>query len=337
MNIKKVACLTMSIMLVGSILIGCGKSQQTSGTSGNSVAQYPTKEVEFVVPSSAGGGSDLNARTIADIAQKNKFTPKSFMVVNKPGGSGAVSFSYVYNKKGDPNTLMVLHSGQVMSAIVNKSPVKADMLTYIGTVALDELTLCINTNGKYKDMDSLLKAIKENPESIKIGGSQRGNGDHLAFEMLNKYTKSKFAYVQFNSSGDAMSALLGGHIDVGIFNPIECIGQIEAKKVAPVAIFAPQRLSGIFKDAPTFKELGYKEIQVEEIRAIAGPPNMPAEAVKFYEDCLKKVTETEEWKKNYIEKNMLTNHYLNSEDTKKYLTEQSKLYESFFKEVGLIQ
>lgn len=329
---KKSISLLISLALVAGILGGCGNS-----SSKKEEAKYPQKEIEFVVPSSAGGGSDLNARTIADIAFKEKFTPKNFMVVNKPGGSGAVSFSYVFNKKGDPHTLMVLHSGQVMSAIVNDSPVKADSLTYIGTVGLDELALCVKSDGKFKDFETALKEAKDKPDSVKIGGSQRGNGDHLAFEMLNKYTNSKFNYVQFNSSGDVMSALLGGHIDIGIFNPIESIGQIEAKKVTPIAVFSPERLTGVFKDAPTFKELGYKEIELREIRAISGPPDMPAEAIKFYEDLLKKVTETEEWKKNYIEKNLMTNYYLNAADTKKFFDEQSKLYYDMFKEVGLIK
>ncbi|MBU5485879.1 tripartite tricarboxylate transporter substrate binding protein [Clostridium sp. MSJ-11] len=329
---KKSINLLISLGLTLGLLAGCGNAEGKKEEG-----KYPQKEIEFVVPSSAGGGSDLNARTIADIAFKNKFTPKNFMVVNKPGGSGAVSFSYVYNKKEDPHTLMVLHSGQVMSAIVNDSPIKADALTYIGTVALDELAICVKSDGKYKNLETMLKDIKEKSESIKIGGSQRGNGDHLAFEMLNKYTNSKFTYVQFNSSGDAMSALLGGHIDAGIFNPLECIGQIEAKKVTPIAVYSPERLTELFKDAPTFKELGYEEIELREIRAISGPPNMPAEAVKFYEDLLKKVTETEEWKKNYIEKNLMTNYYLNSADTKKYFDEQSKLYHDMFKEVGLIK
>lgn len=331
---KKVLSLVVTGIMAVSLLSGCGNSKQTSQGEG---AKYPQKEIDFVVPSSAGGGSDLNARTIADIAQKNKFSPKSFMVNNKPGGSGAVSFSYVYGKKGDPHTWMVLHSGQIMSALVNNAEVKADMLTYLGTVALDELLLCVNTEGKYKDMESLLKAVKENPESIKIGGSQRGNGDHLAFELLNKYTESKFTYVQFDGSGDVMSALLGGHIDVGIFNPLECLGQVEAKKVTPVATFAPERLSGMLKDVPTFKELGYKEVEVREIRAIAAAPEMPAEAVKTYEEMLKKVTENEEWKKNYIEKNYMTNYYLNAADTKKYLDEQTELYKKVFTEVGMMK
>lgn len=331
---KKTLSLVLTVVMSLGLLSGCGKSAATTDTT---KGWTPSKEITFVVPSSAGGGSDLNARTIADIAYKNKFSSKNFMVNNMGGGSGAVAFSYVGGKKGDPNTLMVLHSGQIMGSYVNDWDVKADSLTDISVVALDDLLLCVNSDSKYKDLNSLLTAIKANPESIKFGGSQRGNGDHLGFLLLNKYTDSKFTYVQFNSTGDVTSALLGKHIDVGIFNPSECIGQIQAGKLTPLVTYSDKRLTGDFKDVPTFTELGYKDIQEHEIRAIAGPADMPAEAVKFYEDMIKKVTETEEWKTNYIAKNNLTPVYMNAADSKKFLDEQVELYKKSFKDVGLIK
>jgi putative tricarboxylic transport membrane protein len=332
---KKVFSLVITAVLTASILGGCGTKTTSVGETKKD--WVPDKEIEFVVPSSAGGGSDLNGRTIADIAFKNKFSPKNFMIVNQGGGSGAVAFTNVNAKKGSSTELMVLHSGQVMGSYVNNWDVKAEMLTYLGVVAFDDLTLCIRKDSKFTDLKSLLDAVKEKPESIKIGGSQRGNSDHLSFELLNKNSNSKFLYVQFNSSGDAMSALLGGHVDAAIFNPSEVMGQIQAGKVAPVAAFSAERLTGVFKDTPTFKELGYKDVVVREVRAIAGPPAMPAEAVKFYEDMLKKVTETDAWKKDYIEKNLLTPAYKNAADTKKFFEEQIVTYKKVFTEVGVMK
>ncbi len=336
---KKVLSLALAGIMTASIFAGCGQKavDQSPDASQAPKAWEPTKEITMIVPSSAGGGSDLNGRTIADIALKNNYSPKSFMVTNTPGGSGAVAFTNLFAGKGDPHSIMVLHSGQVMGSYVNNWDVKAENLTYLGVVAFDDLTLCVTKDGKYSDLDSLLKAVKENPEGVKIAGSQRGNSDHLSFEMLNKYTDSKFAYVSFNGSGDAMSNLLGGHVDAGIFNPTECLGQIEAGKVIPVATFAKERLGGAFKDTKTFIEMGYKDLTLNEVRAFAGPPNMPAEAVKFYEDLFKKVTDNQEWKENYIQKNLLTDTYMNAEDTKKFFEEQIEIYKTVFKEVGVIK
>lgn len=298
----------------------------------------PNSEIEFVVPSAAGGGSDLNARTISDIAFGEKYSPKNFKVNNMPGGSGAVAFSYMAQKKGEDGIIMVLHNGQVMSALVNDSPVKAADLTYLPVVALDNLTLCINAkDGKYKTVEEMIAAAKANPGTVTIGGSQRGNTDHLCFEMIRKYLGIDVSYVQFNSSGEVMTALLGNHVDFGIFNPSECIGQVEAQGVTPIATFAESRLDGAFKDVATFGELGYPDVTVSEVRAISGTPGMSAEAIAFYDEMIKKVTETEKWQKDYIEKNYLTPVYMTSAEAKEFFDKECEKYVSIFKEVGVIK
>ncbi|HBG16794.1 MAG TPA: tripartite tricarboxylate transporter family receptor, partial [Firmicutes bacterium] len=86
---------------LGFLLVGIMTVSLFGGYVQSASKWAPEREIEFVVPSSPGGGSDLNARTIADLAQKNKFSPYALMVVNKPGGSGAVSFAYMNTKKGD--------------------------------------------------------------------------------------------------------------------------------------------------------------------------------------------------------------------------------------------
>lgn len=299
-------------------------------------AWSPKSEIEFVVPSAAGGGSDTNARNIADIAFSNTFSPKNFKVNNMPGGSGAVAFSYLASKKGEDGIIMVLHNGQIMSALINKSPVKAADLTFLPVVAFDNLTLCINKDGKYKSVEELVTAAKANPATVKIGGSQRGNSDHLAFEMMKKYMGIDISYVQFNSSGEVMSAVLGGHVDFGLFNPSESIGQIEAGEVIPVATFAEERIDGAFKDVQTFAELGYPEITLTEVRAISGTPGMSPEAIAFYDDMLKKVTETDKWKNEYIAKNYLTPVYMTSAEAAEFFAKETEKYISIFKEVGVI-
>ncbi|MEG0752453.1 MAG: tripartite tricarboxylate transporter substrate binding protein [Angelakisella sp.] len=300
-------------------------------------AWTPKSEIEVVVPSSAGGGSDTNARTVADIAFSNAFSPKNFKVNNMPGGSGAVAFSYMAGKKANDGIIMVLHNGQIMSTLINKSPVVAADLTFLPVVAFDNLTLCIKSDGRFKSVEGLIAAAQANPGAVKIGGSQRGNSDHLSFEMMKKYMGIDISYVQFNSSGEVMSALLGGHIDFGIFNPSECIGQIEAGAVIPVGTFGEKRLDGVFKDVRTFGEIGYKDIVVTEVRAFSGTPGMSPEAIAFYDDMFKKVTETEKWKTDYIAKNYLTPVYMNSADAAAFFAKETQKYIAVFKEVGVIQ
>lgn len=285
------------------------------------MAWQPQGDIDFIVPSSPGGGSDLNARTIADIIRKEKLVPATINVINKPGGSGAVSFSFLNSKKGRSDTLMILHSGQDLGSYVLNWAVKGKDLTYLATVAYDDLMICAVAGSEYTDIKKLIEDSKT--KRITYGGSQRGNGDHLSLLMLNKITGAKFKYVMFNSAGEVTSAMLGGHVNVGIFNPSECIAQARAGKFIPLATFSSQKLSGEFANVPTFQELGYPDLVLREVRAIAGPPDMPSEAVKYYETVLQEVTETPQWQNEYIKKNFLTPVFLGSDATRTYFTKES--------------
>ncbi len=292
------------------------------------MAWEPTKDIEFVVPSSPGGGSDLNARTISEFASSQKLCPTTIKVINKPGGSGAVSFSYVASKKGDNHTLMVLHNGQDLGSYVLDWDVKAKDLTYIATVAFDAQMLCAVAGSKFTDFKTAVELSKQG--RVTYGGSHKGNTDHLSYIMNNMQTGAKFRYVMFNSSGEVLSAMLGGHVDLGVLNPSECIGQVRAGKIIPLATYSGKREGGDLANVPTFRELGYPDLVIQDARAISGPPDMSPEAVAFYENMLKKITELPQWKTNYIEKNFLTPVFLNAEESRKYfLNEADQALERF--------
>ena len=296
----------------------------------------PKTEMEFVVPSAAGGGSDTNARVISDLAFSNGFSPKNFKVNNMPGGSGAVAFAYVAGRAGSDETIMVLVNGQIMSTLTNQSPIVSSDLTYLPVVAFDNLLLCIPKDSPYQSIEELLAAAKEKPGEITVGGSQRGNTDHLSFEMMRKYMEADIAYVQFNSSGEVMSAVLGGHVNFGIFNPSECMGQLEAGEIIPIATFSGERLGGVFSEIRTFGECGFPEIIVTEVRALAGAPGMSPEAIAFYDEMIKNVTETEAWNTDYIEKNYLKAVYMTSAEAAEFFAKEIETYISIFKEVGVM-
>lgn len=344
---KKTISLLMIFAIVLGILTGCGQTEVGNGKSVTNTETKPNteektfdmkREVEFVVPASPGGGSDICARVISDIVSKHGLAPKPLMVVNKPGGACAVGYNYVGTKKCDPYTLLSLHSGNAIVSYVNDWEKKYDDLSdVIAIMAFDDLTLCVNASSEYKDIESLIDTAKKNPDTLRFGSSQRGNSDQLGYELLQKYTGAKFNYVQYDSSGDVAAALLGGHVDVGILNPAECIGQVQAKKFIPIVTFAEERLGGEFKEAPTFKELGYSQVVLREYRGISGAKDMPSEAYKFYVDMAEKVTQTQEWQEEYLKKNYLTPVFMGGDEAKEYAKKDTEAAIALFKEVGYLK
>jgi putative tricarboxylic transport membrane protein len=328
------------ILAVSLVVVGCGQKQEAPKEEPKANEEpkewKPTKQVELVVPYSAGGGSDIYGRVTADLMQKLGLSDQPFMVVNKPGGSGAVGNNYVYSKKGDDHTIMTFVSGQIASARAANAEVTPDKITLIANLALDEYILGVRAD-KYKNLDEFVEAAKAKPDTLTVGGSGTANEDHMSYGLMNKHMGISLKYVSFNGSGDVMTAVLGGHLDAGIFNPNECLGQIKSGDVIPLATWSTKRLGGELSDVPTFTELGYPEVVYQQFRGVAGPPDMSPEAVEFYANAIKKIVASEEFKKDYWEPNMLTPHFLAGEDFKKFIDAEDKKYVDLLTDLGLIK
>lgn len=309
-------------------IVSCGDKNNTSKV------QYPEKSIEMVVPYSAGGGSDRNGRMLAEIVQKYKLAPQPIMVVNKPGGSGAVGNAYVNSKKGNDYTLLTMVGGQAASAIYNKAEVTVDKFTPIAVLAYDVMFLGVSKNSKYQNLKEIVEAAKTSPGSITVGGPNIGNEEFYAYKLLEKQTGAKFKYVSFNGTGDVISAMLGNHVDIGILKPAAAMSQVESKNIQALVSYTPEPLGGVFGDTPTFKDLDYGDVDVRVYRAIVGPPNMKEDVVTYWEDIFKKVSETPEWKDEYVKQNFLVPNFLGSSEAKKFILEDQEKFVKMFSEIN---
>jgi len=293
------------------------------------------RNAEFVVPYSAGGGSDLYARIATDIIQKNNWASKPIMVVNKPGGAGAVGDTYTHSKKGNNETITTYVSAQITGPLINNTPVTYKDLTPIANLAMDEYTVGVLSSSPYQTIDQFIEAARQAPRSITIGGSGKGTEDELVTGLLAKYAGVEFEYVSYNSSAEVMSAMLGGHLVAGIYNPNECISQYKAGEVTVLAAFGPERIS-MFSDVKTFTELGYPEVVFQQFRGIFGPPEMSPEAVAYWAETFRQVTESEQWKTQYLQENGLTSKFMTGEEYKTFLDGEAVKYETILKDIGAI-
>lgn len=300
-------------------------------------AWEPEKAIEFVVPYSAGGGSDVNARMLVDTIRKNDLVDQNIMVLNKPGGSGAVGNTYTFSKKGDGHVIQTFNSGQMMSTISNDAAVKLENLTPLGTLALDTLMLVVSADGGAATYADLVAEAKAEPQSVTVGGAARGSEDNLVFTMLNDSADIELQYVPFEGGGEILAALLGGHIDAAIANPSEVGSQVEAGRVKVLGTFSEERLGEPFSDVPTFIEQGYPEVSFTMFRGYAGPPEMPEEAVAYWNDVLKKASETEQWKNEYVAQSGLIDRYMDAAESKTFYMQEEKKYRALLEAAGFLQ
>lgn len=296
---------------------------------------YPSHAIEFVINGGAGGGSDVLARTLGDIIQANNLISQPLSMINKPGGGGAVCFSYVNSRTDLDYTITTINSANILTLNVTDAYGPNGHYTPIALIAMDNQCFVTLADGQFKTWADVESYMKANPGSLTVGCSD--DLDELAVVTLENATGVKFnrtAY--FSGSSEVATALLGGHIAFAILNPVECISLYEGGRVNVVAAFSPKSLDAPFDKVPTFTELGYPNCVVQMFRGIMGAAGMSSEAQHYLSDAILKAAQTDEWKTNYIEKNLLGAEFMGCDEFAVYLEEYEKNLVDFAKANGLM-
>jgi putative tricarboxylic transport membrane protein len=304
---------------------------------GTANAWQPDKPVEFVVPAGTGGGADVLARFVSPLISKYNLSPKPFIVINKSGGAGAEGFMYVKGKKGDPNELIVTLSNLFTTPLATGVPFNWKDLTPIARLALDYFVLWVNAESPYKTAKEYLDAVKKEPGKFMMGGTGSAQEDQIITIMLEQAFGVKFVYVPFKGGGDVAVQLVGKHIDSSVNNPAEAVSHWKAGRLRPLAVIDHERIALPEWDTiPTLKESTGKDLSYLMLRGIFGAPGITKDQQAFYVDCLKKVTETPEWKK-YISDNGLKAAFLTGPDYVKWVGEQEILHKDLMAKGGLLK
>ncbi|SEG60358.1 Bug family tripartite tricarboxylate transporter substrate binding protein [Bosea lathyri] len=313
--------------------------------AGISAAQawQPTKPVEFVVTSGAGGGTDNFARIIQSIIAKHKLMDQPIVVVNKGGGSGAEGYVYGKGAKGDPNRVIFGTNNAYLLPYVAKLGYKFSDLTPVAALALDEFLLWVNGSAPFTDAKTYVEAVKAKPMGFKMGGSQSKDTDQTLTSMIQDATGAKWIYVPFQGGSAAAVQLAGGHIDSNVNNPNENIGQWKAGQVKPLCVFSPVRLAksdAVFEgkgwgDIPTCKEAGLPLETFQMPRTVWLPAEVPADAVAFYADLMEKVSKTPEWQE-FVTRTAQTGRFMKGKELNDFVAKDEAANKKVFEAEGWV-
>lgn len=331
---KKILALICLVTLGISAFAGCKSALKTGEENeGEKMpvadAFVPTKTVDWVCTSSPGGGSDIFSRQISDIMiSEDMVNGQSIVVSNKTDGSGEVGRNEVATTKGDKAnyTLLTFNSGDLMPMVENTKN-RSENFRILAVMAVDKQLLFKGKQTKFEDFKAAIEAASEG-EQVIIGGSK---GDDIAtYEKLIAelgFSKDVMNYITYDSTGDAITAQLGGHIDFVMSKPAAASEYVESGDLTPVLALAVERFTGNLSDAPTLSEIGdYENVEVPVWRGVAAPAAMSDEAVEFWTEVLFKVSETDAWKTDYIEKNKLIPNYMNHGTATEYVKQYEKEY-----------
>lgn len=293
---------------------------------------YPSRHIELVSATGAGGGSDLVARMVADIIAKDKLLPQQVIVQNRPGGGGAVGQTYVAAKRGDPYIFMQTAINLVTVPIRTGLDLGVDKFTTLGAIGFDLNSISVAENSPYRTLKDLLAAARDKPKTISVGITSPGGGAHSMMHRLEKLSGARFNMVSFKSGAESVTAVMGGHIQATAENLGEVMGQVELKKLRLLGVPSMHRIAAL-PNVPTLKEQGF-DIHAGALRGFVAPAGIPRDAAKVLEDTLAKVHKSAAWRE-YMARNMYEDIYMNAEELSKWLAAQQAEMMQYLTEMGL--
>ena len=287
-------------------------------------AWTPTKEVEFVVPFATGGGADLLARVIHKIIVEEKLVPVSIALNNRPGGGGATGIGYVTSRKAaDPHTIVLVNGSTQITPILNPEAKTLSEVRPVMNVMLDDFLLFVKGDAPWKDVKEFVANAKSKPAKS-IAFATGGTTDIMAITIFAKATGVEYNMLNFNSGGEALTQLLGGHVQAVMGNPLEFMGHLSSKAVRALGVFRDTRFTAL-PDVPTMKEQGIVAPNFQMWRGMATPKGTPDDAAKYWEGVFAKVVASPTFKA-YIKDNVATESTIPGAAFEKFLADQEKLY-----------
>jgi tripartite-type tricarboxylate transporter receptor subunit TctC len=268
------------------------------------------------------------------IVEKNDLSSKPILPVNKPGGSGAEALVYVKQKQGDDHTLLVTLNSFYTTPL-RQPALGIEIMSFapIARMAEDTFLLWVNVDSGINNVDDFVKAAKSAGNKWIMAGTGKGQEDQLLTSFLNSAYGLDMKYVPFKGGGRVAKELAGNHANSTVNNPSEQLGFYEAGNTRALASFTPERLP-LFKDAPTFKELG-KDFVYFMQRSVVGAPGMSPEAEAYYRKVFKAIYDSAEWQ-DYMKKKSLQGDFLTGDGLKEYWDREYKIHQKMLKDIGEI-
>lgn len=321
-----------SIALMGAALT------LSAGIASQAVANdwAPSKAVEFVAPANPGGGWDTLVRTAANVIRAEGLSEQNFAAINVPGGGGAIAWAQIARDVGNDHKLFATSPPIILVPLAGTSRFNHNDFTPVARLITDYAIVLVANDAPYQNINDLFEAIKENPSLSVGGGSAAGSMDHIAMAgaaAAAGLDARSVNYIAFSGGGEAMTSLLGGHVEAVVSGAGESVGQLAGGDLRALAVSSPERIPGL--DVPTFNEQGI-DYTFDVWRGVMAPKDISEESLRYYEDLFARMMETDSWKEA-TERLGWIDAYQNSEEFGVFLDSQLTQFRGVLGDLGLLR
>ncbi|XAH21852.1 tripartite tricarboxylate transporter substrate binding protein [Xylophilus sp. GW821-FHT01B05] len=287
-------------------------------------ADYPSRPIEMIVPSSAGGGTDVMARLFADTAKK--YLPQPIVVSNKPGASGGIAMTEVQRAVPDGYKIGVLISELAIIPHLNMTKVTTADFIPLARLNGDPGLIAVRADAPWQSIDDLLARARQQPGSVTMGNAGTGSIWHLAAAAVEEKTGVKFNHVPYQGAAPSVMALVGGHVDAITVSPAEIGSFVAAGKVRVLVSMAERRLGAPYDKVPTFKEKG-TDLVLGTWRGLGVPLGTPPEVVQVLREATRKTAEDPAFRDALLRANLLP-AYLDGVQFQAFMNSQSDYFKT---------
>jgi putative tricarboxylic transport membrane protein len=305
------------------------------GSGAAQPAWKPGKPVEFVVGSSPGGGNDKTARLMQKIWRESKWLDP-VNVVNKPGGGGALAYTYVSQQAGDGHYIVVTRKAVLTNYILGRSPLQYTDLTPLATVANEPNAFAVRADSPIRDLKDLVATLKADPQSITTSvGSTRGGPSHMMIVQMAKFAGTdlrQLKVVTFNGSAESVTNLLGGHIQM-ISSSVDALVPHQKSGTMRILGIATAQRTAALPGVPTFRDQGY-DVIVGNWTAIMGPKGLNAAQVAYWESLLERTFNHPSWK-GMLDAEALEHDFRRSQATREMMVKDYESERRMLTELGM--
>jgi putative tricarboxylic transport membrane protein len=302
-------------------------------------AWQPTRNVEIIVSTSPGSGSDRAARFIQKLLVEKNLVRAPVTVVNKPGGQGVIGLTYLAQHPGDGHYVMVTSPSLLANQITGRSKIGYRDTTPLAQLGAEYVVFTVRSDSPIATGRDLAERLKANPSAFTFSiGTTMGSHNHIAVSQLAKAVgldPKPIKVIAFSGSADGTTALLGGHITVSASPGSAVSEHAAAGKLRMLAVSAERRQSGPLANIPTWKELGLPVVSANW-RSVVGAKGMPDEQIQYWDNVFGTLVRTAEWKESVASEHM-ENTYSDSRATLSLMDAQYKAMAASLAELGLVK
>ena len=298
----------------------------------------PEKPVEFIVPTAPGGNNDRLTRLAQKIVQDRKLVATPSVVLNRAGGNQTLALHYALQHPGDPHYVLFSNPAVFTNELNGITTRRYTELTPLALLVVENTVLTVRAGSPIRNMADLTERLKADPDSISFAMPARGGQPHLTAAAAVRAAgidPRRMKVVVFKGSGDSITAVLGGHVDVMVSSSGSVLGLVQSGQARVLAVAAAQRMRGPLANAPTFREQGIDTAGIPAWRGFLGPQQLGPAQFAFWDEAFSRMIDSPEWKKSLEEGDV--SQYLGSREFARYLDAEYAAIRAIMSEVGLIK